>query len=66
MRKTELYGYVYDFSCDYDSIDVDILDIHKYLIFYVLLNVAKEVLYLRQNEHHIRAYFETLMTEIRI
>ena len=33
MTKTELYGYVNDFSVDYDSIDVDdILDIHKYLI----------------------------------
>ena len=33
MIKTELYGYAYDFSVDYDSIDVDdILNIHKYLI----------------------------------
>ena len=33
MEKTELYRYVYDFSVDYDSIDVDnILNIHKYLI----------------------------------
>ena len=33
MKKTVLYGYVYDFSVDYDSTDVaDILDIHKYLI----------------------------------
>ena len=33
MKKTGLYGYVYDFSVDYDSIDVDnILDIHKYLM----------------------------------
>ena len=30
---TGLCGYVYDFSVDYDGIDVDdILDIHKYLI----------------------------------
>ena len=30
---TELYGYVYDFSIGYDSIDVDdTLDIHKYLM----------------------------------
>ena len=30
MRKTVLYGYVYDFSVDYDAISVDdILDIHK-------------------------------------
>ena len=29
MKKTGLYGYVYDFSVDYDSIYVhDILDIH--------------------------------------
>ena len=33
MKKTGLYGYVYDFSVDYDSTDVsDILDIHKYMM----------------------------------
>ena len=33
MKKTELYGYVYDFSVDYDCIDVDnILYILKYLM----------------------------------
>ena len=33
MRKTGLYGDVYDFSVDYDSTDVaDFLDIHKYLM----------------------------------
>ena len=33
MKKTGLYGYVYDFSIDYDAIAVDeILDIHKYLM----------------------------------
>ena len=33
MKKTGFNGYVYDFSVDYDSIDVgDILDIHKYLM----------------------------------
>ena len=33
MKKTELNGYVYDFSVDYDAIAVDdILDIHKYLM----------------------------------
>ena len=33
MKKLGLYGYVYDFSVFYDSIDIDnILDIHKYLI----------------------------------
>ena len=31
MKKTELNGYVYHFSVDYDAISVDdILDIHKY------------------------------------
>ena len=31
MKETELNGYVYDFSVDYDAIAVDgILDIHKY------------------------------------
>ena len=33
MKKTGLYGYVYDFSVHYDAIAVDgILDIHKYLM----------------------------------
>ena len=31
IKKTELYGYLYDFSVDYDTIDVaGILDIRKY------------------------------------
>ena len=30
MRNTGLYGYVYDFSVDYDAIAVD--NIHKYLM----------------------------------
>ena len=33
MKKTGLTGYVYDFSVDYNAIDVDdIKDIRKYLI----------------------------------
>ena len=33
IKKTELNGYVYDFSVDYDAIPVDdMLDIHKYLM----------------------------------
>ena len=33
MNKTRFYGYVYDFSVDYDAIAVDdMLDIHKYLM----------------------------------
>ena len=33
MNKTGFTGYVYDFSVNYDVIDVDnIKDIHKYLI----------------------------------
>ena len=33
MKKTGFNGYVYDFSVDYDAIDVDdIDDIHKYLM----------------------------------
>ena len=33
MKKTGFSGYIYDFSVDYDSIDVEgIKDIHKYLI----------------------------------
>ena len=32
-KKTELSGYIYSFSVDYDPIAVDdILDIHKYLM----------------------------------
>ena len=32
-KKTELNGYVYDFSVDYNAIAVDdILNIHKYLM----------------------------------
>ena len=31
MKKTGFNGYIYDFSVDYDSIEVsDIQDIHKY------------------------------------
>ena len=33
MKKTGFNGHIYDFSVDYDSIDVDdILDIHRYLM----------------------------------
>ena len=33
MKKTGFYGYVYDFSLDYDATAVDdILDIRKYLM----------------------------------
>ena len=33
VKKTGFYGYVYDFSVDYDTIAVnDLLDIHKYLM----------------------------------
>ena len=33
MKKTGLYGYVYDFSVDYDAIAVDdIFDFYKYLM----------------------------------
>ena len=33
MKITGLNGYVYDFSVDYDAIEVDdILEIHKYLM----------------------------------
>ena len=33
MKKTGFNGYIYDFSTDYNSIDVnDIKDIHKYLM----------------------------------
>ena len=32
-KKTGFNGHIYDFSLDYDAIDVDdILDIHKYLM----------------------------------
>ena len=33
MKRTGFNGYIYDFSLDYDSTDVDdIKDIHKYLM----------------------------------
>ena len=32
MKKTGFNGYVYDFNVDYDATDVDIKDIHKYLM----------------------------------
>ena len=33
MKKTGFYGYIHDFSIDYDAIAADdILDIHKYLM----------------------------------
>ena len=33
MKKTGFYGYVYDFSVDYDAVGVNnVLDIHKYLM----------------------------------
>ena len=38
MKKTELSGYAYDFSVDYDSSGfADILEIHKYLMVKDLL-----------------------------
>ena len=33
MKKTGFNGYVYNFSVDYDAIEVDdVLEIHKYLM----------------------------------
>ena len=32
MKRTGFAGYVYDFSADYQATDVDIKDIHKYLL----------------------------------
>ena len=33
MKKTELHGYVYNFSVDYTAFDTsNIIDIHKYLM----------------------------------
>ena len=33
LKKSGLYGYVYDFSVDYDRVDVNyLLDIYKYFI----------------------------------
>ena len=34
MKKAGLFGYVYNFSADYDAISVDdIKNVHKYLSF---------------------------------
>ena len=48
MNKTGLYGYVYDFSTDYNPIAADdIVDIHKYLTeknnIKLCLNLLKNV-----------------------
>ena len=32
----------------------------------IRVHISKEVLYLRWNEHHLRAYFETLMALLQI
>ena len=33
MKNTKFFGYIFDFSVDYDAIDVkNILDIHKYFM----------------------------------
>ena len=40
MKKTGLYGYVYDFSVDYDSIHFDILAFITHLLS-VLINVVE-------------------------
>ena len=33
LKRTGFHGYIYDFSVDYDSIDINnIKDIHKYLM----------------------------------
>ena len=32
MKRTGFNGYVYDFSIDYNATDVDVKDIHKYLM----------------------------------
>ena len=47
MKKTGLYGSIYEFSIDHKAIAVnDILDIHKYLtkntILYKCLDLLKE------------------------
>ena len=31
-EKTGFYGYVYDFSVDFDAIVVDDIDVHKYFM----------------------------------
>ena len=44
MKKTDVNGYVYDFSVDYDAIDIDnIKDIHKYLMKKKKHNVNKNI-----------------------
>ena len=39
FKKTGLYEYVYIFLVDYDSTDINILDIHKYLIFQIFIYI---------------------------
>ena len=39
MKKTELFGYVYDFSVDYGVVNFfDIMSIHKYLMVKININ----------------------------
>ena len=49
MKKTGFYSYVYDFSVDYDAIDVDdIRDIHNYLVKKSnILHLLLKVFYIR-------------------
>ena len=57
MRKTEFYGFVYDFIVDYDAIAVDdILDIRKYwmkkygIVLIKCLDLLKECFLLQQGD----------------
>ena len=44
MTKTGLYGFLYDFSVDYDILDVDdVLDIHKFLMKKHMFRLTKQV-----------------------
>ena len=47
MKKTKLCGYFYNFSVDYDSIDVnDVSDIHEYLMkkqYKIIFRLYKQV-----------------------
>ena len=59
MKKTELKGYVYHFSVDYDSTDADdILDIHKCLM---KQHDTKEIFDLLENVYWIiKRFYKTI------
>ena len=54
MKKTGLYGYVYDFSVDHDAIEVDeILDINS-----ISISISSAFIYFHC---YLKKYIETII-----